>query len=192
MARIAYFRVSTTDQSIESQRQALGGTFDKEFKDEGVSGATQAKDRPGFRELLAYTRQGDTVHVYAVDRLGRDAIDVQTTVRDLVDRGVGVDVYGLGLMAEGVGELILAVLAQVADMERKRIIERTEAGRQTAREHLARTGKTQHGKTSMGRPFEANPAEVLSWRRENGASIAKTAEHFDLSASTVKRYCTTT
>jgi putative DNA-invertase from lambdoid prophage Rac len=189
MAHIAYFRVSTSDQSIESQRQALGGPFDAEFTDEGVSGATLAKDRKGFGELLAYIRKGDTLHVYAVDRLGRDAIDVQTTVRELLRRGVEVEVHGLGRIAQGVGELILAVLAQVADMERKRIIERTQAGRATAREHLERTGKTQHGKTSMGRPFEADPKEVATWRKANGASIAQTAEHFSLSLSTVKRYC---
>jgi putative DNA-invertase from lambdoid prophage Rac len=189
MARIAYYRVSTTDQSIESQRQALGGTFEAEFIDEGVSGATLARDRKGFGDLLSYIRKGDTLHVYAVDRLGRDAIDVQTTVRDLLNRGVSVDVHGLGLIAQGVGELILAVLAQVADMERKRIIERTQAGRETAREHLARTGKTQHGKDSMGRPLEGDPKEVTAWRKANGASIAQTAEHFSLSVSTVKRYC---
>ena len=50
MAHIAYFRVSTTDQSIEAQRHAMAqaGKFDKEFKDEGVSGAVPAAQRPGF------------------------------------------------------------------------------------------------------------------------------------------------
>jgi putative DNA-invertase from lambdoid prophage Rac len=123
-----------------------------------------------------------------VDRLGRDAIDVQSTVRDLIKRGVTVDVHGLGPIGQGVGELILAVLAQVASMERARIIERTEAGRVTAREHLERTGKTHKGKTSMGRPFERDPVEVAEWRKINGASLSKTAEHFGLSLSTVKRY----
>src|SRR4051794_35116177 len=121
MSRIAYFRVSTSDQSIESQRTALGGHFDKEFKDEGVSGAIPASQRPGFSKLLQYVREGDTVCVYAVDRLGRDALDVQGTVRNLTGRGVAVDVHGLGRIGKGVGELILAVLAQVADMERQRI-----------------------------------------------------------------------
>ncbi len=47
MSRVAYYRVSTTDQSIDSQRLALGGGFDKEFADEGVSGAIPAGQRPG-------------------------------------------------------------------------------------------------------------------------------------------------
>ena len=87
MSRIAYFRVSTSDQSIESQRMAMGGSFDQEFKDEGISGGTLAASRKGFGALLKYIRAGDTLYVYAVDRLGRDAIDVQSTVRDLLKKG---------------------------------------------------------------------------------------------------------
>lgn len=188
MSRIAYYRVSTAEQSIESQRAALGGDFDKEFRDDGVSGAVLAADRPGFADLMDYVRAGDCVHVYAVDRLGRDALDVQTTVRGLMDKGVVVDVHGLGRIAAGAGELILAVLAQVADMERKRIIERTAAGRSVARELLAKTGKTQHGKTSLGRPVKADATEVRAWREANSASIAQTAEHFGIGSATVKRY----
>jgi putative DNA-invertase from lambdoid prophage Rac len=191
MARLAYVRVSTSDQSIEAQRHQLGqgSGFDKEFKDEGVSGSVLATDRPGFAELLAYARAGDSIHVTAVDRLGRDALDVQSTVRGLLKRGVAVEVQGLGLLAEGVGELILAVLAQIADMERKRIIERTADGRAAAKASLDATGKTHRGKASLGRPKEGNPAEVKTWRTQNSASIAATAAHFDLSTATVKRYC---
>lgn len=191
MARIAYYRVSTRDQTIESQRSAISGgqQFDKEFKDEGVSGAVLAAARPGFSDLLAYIREGDTLFVYAVDRLGRDALDVQATVRSLIDRGVSVHVHGLGLIAKGVGELILAVLAQVASMERDRITERTAAGRATAKAALEATGKTHKGKASMGRPFEADPAQVAEWRRAQGASMSQTAAQFGLSLSTVKRYC---
>src|SRR4051812_26118336 len=103
MTRIAYFRVSTEGQSIEAQRQALGGGFDREYADEGVSGATMAADRPQFSKLLEYIREGDTLYVYALDRLGRDALDVQTTVRRLLERGVTLDVHGLGPIGRGVG-----------------------------------------------------------------------------------------
>jgi putative DNA-invertase from lambdoid prophage Rac len=193
MSRIAYYRTSTSDQSIESQRTSLGanagGLFDKEFKDEGISGGTLAASRPEFSKLLSYIRSGDTLYVYAVDRLGRDAIDVQTTVRDLMKRGIAVHIHGLGLIAEGVGELILAVLSQVASMEKARINERTAAGRLTAKALLAAGKPTQHGKLSMGRPFEGKPEEVRSWRLANKASLSQTAKQFDLSLSTIKRYC---
>lgn len=187
--RIAYYRVSTSEQSIESQRQALGGNFDMEFKDEGVSGSVPAADRPGFKELLSYIRKSDVLHVYAVDRLGRDALDVQSTVRSLLNKGVAIEVHGLGRIAPGVGELILAVLAQVADMERKRIIERTSQGRVVARASLEATGMTHRGKTSLGRPKAANPEEVRTWRREHGASVTATAMNFGISTASVKRYC---
>lgn len=190
MSFIAYHRTSSDGQSIESQRQVLaqGRSFDREFSDEGVSGGVPAAQRPGFAKLLAYVREGDTVCVYAVDRLGRDALDVQATVRGLLARGVSVDVYGLGLIGRGVGELILAVLAQIADMERNRINERTSAGRATARAFLEATGKTHRGKDSLGRPSAADPVEVLAWKRANNASIKRTAEQFSVSVTSVKRY----
>lgn len=187
--RIAYYRVSTADQSIEAQRAAMGGAFEQEFTDEGVSGGVIALERPGFAAMLATARRGDTIHVYAVDRLGRDAIDVQATVRRLLEAGITVDVHGLGPIGRGVGELILAVLAQVAEMERRRIVERTEAGRQAARKALAETGRTHRGKESLGRPYAADAEAVRDWRKANGASIANTASRFGLSVATVKRYC---
>ena len=189
MARIAYFRVSTGDQSIEAQRQALGGRFDREFSDEGVGGSILAANRPGFSALVSYVREGDTVSVFAVDRLGRDALDVQSTVRSLLEKGVTVDVHGLGPIGRGVGELILAVLAQVADMERQKIRERCDAGRVAARAAIEATGRTHRGKASLGRPRAADRSAVALWRRENQASIRGTAGHFGLSSATVKRYC---
>ncbi|MBQ0131671.1 MAG: recombinase family protein [Comamonas sp.] len=188
MSRLAYYRVSTAEQSIAAQRAAMGDDFDKEFTDEGVSGATKAADRPGFSELLRYARAGDVIHVYAVDRLGRDALDVQATVRDFLNRGIEVEIFRLGRIAPGVGELILAVLAQVADMERQRIVERTAAGRDLAVKTLIATGKTHRGKTSMGRPMAADPEKVSAWREANSATISQTAEHFGISTATVKRH----
>ena len=189
MSRIAYFRCSTADQSIEAQRQALGGSFDREFEDVGVSGAVKADDRPGFAKLLSYVREGDTLCVYHIDRIGRDALDVQATVRRLIDMGVTIDVRGLGIIGKGVGELIVAVLAQIADMERHRIKERCDSGREAAREALRTTGKTHKGKASLGRPMAADASEVAAWRKANGASIAETGRQFGLSKATVTRYC---
>ena len=186
--RVAYYRVSTLDQSIEAQREALGAGFEEEFIDEGVSGATLAADRPGFSRLLAHVRKGDTLVVYSIDRLGRDALDVQGTVKRLLDKGVTVDVRGLGPIAGDAGKLIVAVLAQMAEIERNRIKERCEAGREAARASLRATGRTHRGKVSLGRPRAADGPEVVAWRRANGASISQTAEHFGISPTSVKRY----
>lgn len=186
--RVAYYRVSTLDQSVEAQREALGGPFDEEFTDEGISGATLAAERPGFGRLLAHVRKGDTIYVYSIDRLGRDAIDVQTTVKGLIDKGVTVDVRGLGPISGDAGKLIVAVLAQMAEIERNRIRERCDAGRAAARASLAATGRTHRGKVSLGRPRAADRDEVVSWRKANRASISQTAEHFAISVTSVKRF----
>ncbi|MEC3950994.1 recombinase family protein [Sphingobium sp. HWE2-09] len=189
MSKLAYLRCSTDTQTIDAQRASLPGPFVKEFLDEGVSGAILAADRPGFAALLAYAREGDVVHIAAIDRLGRDALDIQATVRKLIAKGVTVDVLGLGPIGKGVGELIVAVLAQIADMERNRIKERCDAGREAARASLAATGRTHRGKVSLGRPSAADAAYVAQWRKDNKASISKTAAQFGLSDATVKRYC---
>jgi putative DNA-invertase from lambdoid prophage Rac len=173
--RIAYYRVSSGDQSIAAQRHEMGGSFDREFSDEGLSGLTMAAARPGFAKAAEHLRPGDTLFVYAVDRLGRDALEIQSTVRQLLNAGVG--------------EIILAVLAQVADLELRRIRERAAAGRATARAALAATGRTHRGKESLGRPHKADQARVIAWRRDNKASIKATALQFDISEATVKRYC---
>jgi putative DNA-invertase from lambdoid prophage Rac len=186
--RVAYFRVSTLDQSIEAQREALGAGFDEEFIDEGISGGTLAADRPGFGKLLTHIRKGDTLCVYSIDRLGRDALDVQATVKHLLDKGVTVDVRGLGPISGDTGKLIVAVLAQMAEIERNRIKERCEAGREAARVSLRATGRTHRGKVSLGRPKAADGAEVIAWRKANGASIQETARQFGISPTSVKRY----
>lgn len=93
---------------------------------------------------------------------------------------------GLGVIGRRFCELILVVLAQVADVERQRIKERCDSGRAAA---LATVGKTHKGKAGLGRPI-VNDAEVVkACRAENPASIAQTAKHFGLSVSTINRYC---
>lgn len=190
MANIAYYRVSTADQSIESQRHQLGNTvFDKEFDDAGVSGAIVAAKRSGFGAMLSYMREGDTVFVTAIDRLGRDSIDIQTTFRDYFKaKSVNLYVAGLGMIQGEMGEFFLTLLAQMAQMGRNRITARCQAGRATARDSLARTGKTHKGKSSLGRPSATDGAAVIAWRKANNASITETAAHFNISPSSVTRF----
>ncbi|RYF48936.1 MAG: recombinase family protein [Cytophagaceae bacterium] len=191
MSNLAYFRVSTFDQSIESQRHMLPGPFDEEFSDAGVSGIILAAKRPGFAALISYMRKGDTVSVSAIDRLGRDSIDIQTTYRDhFKAKGVRLFVYGLGYIEGEMGEIVLNLMAQFAEMDRNRIIARTSAGRAKAQETLAATGRTHNGKLTMGGSAKLmDPLVVKAWRFAKKASIAQTAKHFDISVATVKNYC---
>jgi putative DNA-invertase from lambdoid prophage Rac len=181
-AHAVYYRVSTRDQSIEAQRSAMatgGVTFEREFMDEGISGATQALHRGGFRECAEWLRQGDTLHVYAVDRLGRDSIDVQTTVRTLMEKGVIVDIHGIGPIVGETGKLIVALLAQVAQIEKNRILERTTAGRDVAKAKGVHLGR----KPSMG---EEEAVEALRDLKSSG-NVARTAEKHGLSRQALIR-----
>lgn len=185
----AYFRVSTNSQTIEAQRQAIGSNFDAEFIDSGISGSVMAKDRKGLSELMLVARAGDLVSCYAIDRLGRDSIDVQLTVKQLLEKGVELDIHGIGRIHGDIGKMIVALLAQVAEMERSKIRERTAAGRAVAKASFEATGKTHKGKIRLGRPEAANQVQVKAWRELNSASISQTARQFKISEATVKNYC---
>ena len=93
MATFGYGRVSTQEQTSENQRLEIeqnGYKVDYWFADNGVSGAVLAAQRPQFREMLGKVRSGEVLVVTKIDRLGRDAIDIQQTVRALRDAGVRV------------------------------------------------------------------------------------------------------
>lgn len=182
MAIIGYTRVSTDEQSVESQRYSIEQTHKIEewFTDEGVSGAVKAMDRPGFSELFKYVRKGDTLIVPAVDRLGRDTIDVLSTVDALVRKGVSIISLREGFdLSTPIGKAMLTMLAAVAELERSNIKARQMAG-------IARAKA--EGK-ALGREKTIDDAAVAQWRKENGASIQITASQFGISVASVKRAC---
>jgi putative DNA-invertase from lambdoid prophage Rac len=177
---IAYVRVSTSDQATSTQRATIEKRFkvDRWFADEATSGVIKAKDRKGMSELLSYARQGDTVVVYAIDRLGRDTIDVLETVSLLKEKGAAVVSLREGFdMSTPVGEMMLTMLAAVAKLERSNIKDRQMAGIQRARAE----GK------NLGREKVIDDAQVIQWRKVHNASISATAGHFGISSASVKR-----
>lgn len=179
---VAYLRVSSGDQSTSTQRAAIEQRFkvDRWFADEATSGAIKAKARKGMGELLSYARQGDTVVVYAIDRLGRDTIDVLETVTALKGKGAAVVSLREGFdMSTPIGEMMLTMLAAMAKLERANIKDRQMAGIQRAKAE----GK------NLGREKVIDDQQVARWRKENNASISATAEHFGISSASVKRAC---
>lgn len=182
VATIAYLRVSTDDQTTENQRRTIEARYkvSKWFVEEGVSGAIPAAQRPAMAALLAYVREGDTVVVVAIDRLGRNTIDVLTTVETLKAKGVSVVSMREGFdLATPAGKLMLTMLAAVAELERENIKARQMAGIERARAE----GK------NLGREKTIDDEAVARWRQENSASIKATAEHFGISIASVKRAC---
>lgn len=179
---IGYLRVSTDDQTIEGQRHTIEERYRvaKWFSDEATSGAVKASTRKGFGELLRYVREGDTVVVYAIDRLGRDTVDILDTVEQLKAEGVAVVSVREGFdLSTPVGKAMLTMLAAVAELERANIRSRQMAGIERARAE----GR------NLGREKVIDDAAVAAWRRANNASIAATAKQFDISTASVKRAC---
>jgi putative DNA-invertase from lambdoid prophage Rac len=182
MATFAYGRVSTKDQTTDNQKLEIenaGFTVDFWFADEGVSGKTQASQRPQFKALLGQIRNGETLVVAKLDRLGRDAHDVGSTIKDLATRKIEVIVLQLGKMdlTSPAGKLMLNMLAAVAEMERDLLVERTQSG-------LARA-KSQ-GK-QLGRPSKTDPqqrTEILA-ELDKGTSVSELARRYNVSRANI-------
>lgn len=183
-AILAYTRVSTDGQSIEAQRHSIAQRYnvseDGWFTDEATSGTTKALQRKGFASLYSYSRKGDTVVVAAIDRLGRNTIDVLETVEALKAKGVTVISMREGFdLSSPTGKLMLTLLAGVAELERENIKARQMAG----------IAKAKEDGRKLGAPKQHDDVAIAAWRRETGASIAATAEHWKVSPATVKRAC---
>lgn len=181
MATFAYGRVSTSLQDTDNQRLELtnaGWAIDYWFADT-ISGKSASSQRPAFRELLTKIREGETLLVSKLDRLGRDAIDVLQTVRDLEARNIKVVVRQLGStdLTSPAGKLLLSMLAAVAEMERDLLIERTQAGLTRARAE----GK------KLGRPSKIAPEQRsdILMSLSQGASISALARRYAVSRATI-------
>lgn len=183
-AVFGYGRVSTSQQTAENQRLELeqaGYKIEPEFwfADEGVSGKVAASQRPAFAKMLGQIRKGETLVVSKLDRLGRDAIDVLQTVRQLGERGVKVIVLQLGNidLTAPAGKLLLSMLAAVAEMERDLLVERTQAG-------LARAKA--EGKT-LGRPSKTSPEQraEIQRRLDAGESVSAMARLYGVSRANI-------
>lgn len=167
MALLGYARVSTQQQSLDSQVAALselGVRSDRIFTDK-ASG--QDKDRPGLKALLARAEMGDRLLVKKLDRLGRNTLDMIQIVEFLHDRGVGIQFVDDNLSTEGeVGYMIMTILAAVAQAERARILERTNEGRRAALERGVRFGRKPHRNTARAMELIAGGAEMGETIRE--------------------------
>lgn len=181
MAVFGYGRVSTAEQTAENQRleiEGAGYTVEYWYADT-VSGKAHAAQRNQFGILLGKLRARDTLVVSKLDRLGRDAPDVLSTIKDLAALGVEVVVLQLGKLdlTSPAGKLMLAMLAAVAEMERDLIVERTQAG-------LARA-KAQ-GKT-LGRPPKTTPEQrkAMADAYAQKRSVSALARQYGISRATV-------
>lgn len=133
MTRYGYARVSTLHQSLDEQERQLKAEGCETIYAEHYTGTT--KERPQFQSLLDAVEGGDTIVVTKLDRFARSATDAITIIRDLFAKGIRVHILNMGVVEDtSMGRLMLTMLAGFAEFERDMIVERTQAGREVARQ----------------------------------------------------------
>ena len=181
--KIGYARVSTRDQNLELQLDALHKAGCETIFQEHASGATKA--RPELDRLLASLRKGDTVYIYKLDRLGRSLKHLLDMVAELEFRGVGlVSLTDAINTTSAQGRLVFNLFASLAEFERELIRERTHAGLASARAR-GRVGGRQRG-LSEEAEHTAIIAETLY--REQQLGVNEIAQRLRISKVTLYKY----
>lgn len=177
---LGYARTSTTDQHGQMQFDALieAGVKEEHIYFDQLSGTKSARARPALSKLLDYARDGDTVLVYRIDRLGRSLIDVLNTVAEMQERGVGLKSLVDGIdPSSASGRLQLGLFATLAEYERELINERVRAGIMVAKARGVKFGQkpvkqeTVEAKLGVARQLLSQgktamqAAETVGWSR---------------------------
>ena len=182
---IGYARVSTQDQNLELQREALTKAGCRKLFEDKVSG-TRA-ERPGLAKALEMLREGDTLVVWKLDRLGRSVKHLVDLVGELQEQTVQfkslTDAIDTGTPS---GRFFFHVMASLAEMERELTVERTRAGLEVARQ-LGRTGgrrrKMTDSKIESAKKLLASGVPPKDVAKNLGVSIPTLYRHIPASAS---------
>jgi len=176
---LGYARVSTKDQNLDGQRDALSAAGAERIFADTITGT--ARSRPELDRMMGELRDGDIVVVAKYDRLARSLKDLLEIVDLIQSRGAGFRSIGEDIdTTTPAGRLVFHVFASIAQFERERIVERTKEGLEAARKR-GRVG---------GRPPVLSPsqkAEVRRMRDEEMRPIPEIAALFKVSAKTIRR-----
>lgn len=178
---IGYARVSTADQNLDLQKDALKQAGCERLFTDTASGAKS--ERPGLTDALRECRQGDTLVVWKLDRLGRSLPHLVETVRDLVERGVGFKSLqeNIDTTTSG-GKLIFHLFASLAEFERDLIRERTNAGLTAARARGRKGGRPK----GVSDPNKQKAA--LALQKDTTRSVKEICEILGVSRNTYYKY----
>jgi DNA invertase Pin-like site-specific DNA recombinase len=179
---LGYARVSTGHQSLDQQVDALidAGVDGVRVYSDKLSGTSTREQRSGLAALLDYAREGDAIVVVGIDRLGRNAAEVMTTIRDLGERGIVLRSIREGIdTSNAAGRMVAGVLASLAELEMELGKERRTASRD------ARRARGQ----SIGRPKALDDAKMALARRmhASGEPATTIASALGVSRATVYR-----
>ncbi|HEU5379566.1 MAG TPA: recombinase family protein [Ktedonobacteraceae bacterium] len=170
--QIGYARVSTADQTLALQKDALTAAKCAPIYTDTMSGT---KDRrPGLEQALSHLRAGDTLVVWRLDRLGRSLKHLIDTIQDLEQRGVGFKslTENIDTTTPG-GKLIFHIFGSLAEFERALIVERTQAGLTAARAR-GRKGGRPRGSIRYDPKKLALAQQLYDERKHSVAVICKT------------------
>jgi DNA invertase Pin-like site-specific DNA recombinase len=143
--KFGYVRVSTTDQRLDSQTDALkaDGVEEKNIFTDVMTGYQSRQKRPGLTQMLRTLRSGDVVVVFKLDHFARSLIELLELIEDLRKIGVGFKSLTEGMdTTTPIGNLLLHFLGSLAQFERDMIVERTRAGIASARQRGQKFGRT--------------------------------------------------
>ena len=179
---VGYARVSTHDQDLTAQRDALaslGVSAERTYVDHGLTGTN--RERPGLREALAACRGGDTLVVTKLDRLARSLPDAREILEDLTRREVKLSIGGsVHDPTDPVGRLLFNVLAMVAESESDLIRLRTKEGMRVAKAK----GRLRGRQPKLNARQEAH---LVALHRAGEHSTAELGDLFSVGRSTVYR-----
>src|SRR5207245_4559138 len=180
---IGYARVSTTDQTLNLQKDALEKIGCSKIFTDTASGAST--ERKGLEEALAYVREGDTLVVWRLDRLGRSLKHLIETITKLNNRHIGFQsiTEHIDTTTSG-GKLIFHIFGALAEFERDIIRERTNAGLEAARAR-GRLGGRPKVKT-LNTPKKVAMAQSLYDDKTN--TIDDICKTLNISRATLYRY----
>src|SRR5271166_1413414 len=165
--QLGYARVSTGHQSLDQQVDALTGAGVETARvySDKLSGMSTREQRPGLAALLDYAREGDAIVVVGIDRLGRNAAEVMSTIRELGERGIVLRSIREGIdTSNATGRMVAGVLASLAELELELGRERRSAAREARRSRgqaIGRPKALDASKTALVRRIES-PWEM--WR----------------------------
>ena len=181
--KIGYARVSTKEQSLNLQKDALEKVGCETIFSEYISGAKS--DRPQLQEMIKHLRKGDLVVVWKLDRLGRSLRDLVNLISKFQDAGVEFQSLQDNIdTTTPAGKLAFHMFAALAEFERDIISSRTKAGLEAARARGRKGGRPKG--LSKKAQDKARLAESLY--KEKQRSIAEICEHLDISKPTLYRY----
>lgn len=179
---IGYGRVSTDDQNLDLQLDALNAVGCSQIYTEKESRSIKTLDRPELANALRALRAGDTLVVWKLDRLGGNLVDLITTVDDLSHRGIHFRSVTENIdTSTATGRLFFQFVAMLAEFERNRLIERTRAGLAAARAR-GRIGGRRKALT------DRQVKKIVALLRDPEISISEVCEQFGVSRSTLYKY----